>query len=196
LLLGPLAVVATVVYYRLLLGWFPDSTADQQAWLREWYVLFEKLGPALLAVVLAIYWFKAIYTRNLTYVILTVLVGCLLLRELHWRPETDDAISIKDAIYPLLIICLTWLALWRDIIDRPTANWSQTVFLIAALLTYGLCQFIEKGLIGKRIPIIPDFATIHSQVEEIVECCAHSLLLLAAIFGSWRRRRIEVHTKN
>lgn len=186
LLLGPMAIVAAVVYHKYLLGRFPDNPNAQYDGRQAWVVFFETIAPWLLTVVVAVYWGKAIYTRNPTYVIFTALSACLLLRELHWDP------MIKKAIFPLLGICFLWLLLWRDIVDKPTENWKQTVFFFAAIATYGLCQMVEKKVLGKYIPIIPDFGTIHSQVEEIVECAAHTLLLAAALLGSWKRRTWKI----
>jgi hypothetical protein len=99
---------------------------------------------------------------------------------------------IKVAIFPLLGICFVWLFLWRDVVDKPTHNWRHTLFFFAALATYGLSQMVEKHVLGKRIPILPDFQTLHTQFEEVIECSAHVLLLCAALFGSWRRKILSV----
>jgi hypothetical protein len=186
LLVGPLAVVTTVLYYQHVLRRFPDSTEKQALALQDWYTFFERVEPWMLLAVTGLYWLKAIFTRNLTYVVIGVLAGCLLLRELHWDP------MIKKAIFPLLAICFIWLLLWRNIVDRPTQNWTHTVFFFSALATYFLCQLVEKKVVGGRIPIIPDYRIIHSQVEECLECSAHLLLLAAAVFGRWRRQKITI----
>ncbi len=185
-LAGPLAILIVVGYYQWLLWRFPDAAETRQLALQDWYVFFEGLEPWLLTVIVALYWGKAIFTRNLTYVVIGVLAGCLLLRELHWSP------TIKLAIFPLLGICFAWLFLWRDIVDRPERNWVHTLFFFSALCLYLLCQLVEKRVLGGRIPIIPDFDVIHSQIEEFLECVAHCVLLAAAVFGSWRRRTLIV----
>jgi hypothetical protein len=181
-LLGPAAMAATVVYYKILLHQYPDNPATVDLRLQDWATLFETIAPWILLAVTAVYWAKAIYTRNLSYVIIGVLAACLLLRELHWDP------MIKKAIFPLLGVCFLWLLLWRDIVDRPQDNWRHTVFFVAAIATYGLSQMVEKHVLGKRIPILPEFELLHTQYEEVVECAAHVLLLCAAVFGSWRRK--------
>ncbi|MBN1554919.1 MAG: hypothetical protein JXA11_09250 [Phycisphaerae bacterium] len=186
-LLGPAAMAAVVVYYKLLLHRFGDDPQAVFLGLQDWQTFFDEwLAPWLLTAAFTLYWFKAIYTRNPTYVIFAALAACLLLRELHWDP------MIKKAIFPLLGICFLWLLLWRDVVDKPLDNWRHTVFFVAAIATYGLCQMVEKNVLGKRIPILPEFELLHSQYEEITECAAHVLLLAAALFGSWRRKILNV----
>jgi asparagine N-glycosylation enzyme membrane subunit Stt3 len=185
-LLGPASIVSVVVYYNLLLRRFPDDGDAQFLGLQDWATFFEMIGPWILAGATAVYWGKAIYTRNPTYVIFTVLSACLLLRELHWSE------TIKDVIFPLLGVCFLWLLLWQDVVDPPLDNWRQTVFFVAAIATYGLTQMVEKKVIGKYIPILPDFPLLHSQYEEIIECSGHVLLLCAAVFGNWRRKILSV----
>ncbi len=137
-LLGPMGIAAAVVYYRVLLQQYPDDPGAVGFGLNAWATFLETIAPWLLTAATAIYWGKAIYTRNPTYVILTVLSACLLLRELHWDH------MIKVAIFPLLGICFVWLFLWRDVVDKPTHNWRHTLFFFAALATYGLSQMVEK----------------------------------------------------
>ena len=185
LLAGPVAICAMIVFYNILCGKCPGDEAAQLATLDQWIYFCEFIAPWMLAATLAVYWGKAVYTRNLTYVIISAIVTCLLLRELHWNP------TIKDVIFPLLGLCFLWMLVWRDLVDAPTANWSHTVFFIAALATYGLGQLIEKRVF-KTLPFEKD---LHTQLEETVECTAHLLLFLAAVFGSWKRRTINVSEK-
>lgn len=185
-LLAPLGICAVIFYDAYLEGKFSDDPAAKALWLQKWIVVLEMVAPWILAAATAVYWGKAMYTRNLSYVIIGVMTVCLLLRELHWNH------MIKVAIFPLLGVCFLWLLLWRDVVDRPLENWRHTLFFVAALATYGLSQMVEKNVIGKRIPILPDFEILHSQYEEIIECCAHVLLLCAAVFGCWRRKIISV----
>ena len=185
MLAGPIAICAVIIFYNIMCGKFPtDETARMQP-LEKWIVFCEFIAPWMLAATLAVYWSKAVYTRNLTYVIISAIVACLLLRELHWNP------MIKKVIFPLLGICVVWMLLWRDLVDAPTVNWSHTIFFIAALATYGLGQLIEKRV----FKFLPVEKALHTQLEETVECAAHLLLFLAAVFGSWRRRIINVSDK-
>jgi hypothetical protein len=185
-LAGPLAMCAAIIYCRIL-GSGPQASREMQ----NLVVLLEKIGPIILTLAVAVYWGKAIFTRNLSYVVIGTLVGMLLLRELHWRPESDADISIKDAIFPLLGICFLWMLLWRDIIDKPSENWRHTIFFVGGLACYALSQMVEKRL----FKFIPDEQHIHSQMEELIECAGHTLLLVAAVLGSWRRRRIVVEDR-
>lgn len=187
MLAGPLAICAAIIYCKTA-GTGPD---EAQA-LHIWTATCEKYAPLVLTLAVAVYWGKAIFTRNLTYVVLGVLVGVLLLRELHWRPEFEDAISIKDAVFPLLGICFFWMLMWRDIIDKPTENWLHTIFFIGAIVTYALGQMVEKRL----FKFIPNEQTIHTQIEEAVECAGHCMIFLAALLGSWKRRKIIIKGKS
>ncbi len=185
MLAGPVAMCVAMVYCRNA-GTGPGG---EQA-LNDWASTCELYAPLILTVALAIYWGKAIFTRNLTYVVLGVLVGVLLLRELHWKPETEDAISIKDAVFPLLGICFAWMLiwLWWGIIDKPADNWLHTIFFYGAIVTYAFGQFVEKRL----FKFIPDEGTFHTQFEESIECAGHCLIFLAALLGSWKRRKIII----
>jgi hypothetical protein len=185
LLAGPVAICAVIVFYNILCGKFPTDESARMQPLEKWIVFCELIAPWMLTVTLAIYWGKAVYTRNLTYVIISAIVTCLLLRELHWDH------TIKIVIFPLLGICFVWMLIWRDLVDAPTSNWSHTVFFIAALATYGLGQLIEKRVF-KSLPFEKD---LHTQLEETVECTAHLLLFMAAVFGSWKRRVIKTVNK-
>ena len=177
-LIAPVVILVLIAFYQHLLH---QSPARQSAGLREIITTLEAVAPWILATALGVYWFKAIFTRNLTYVILAAVVACLLLRELHWDP------MIKKAIFPLLGICLVWAIIWRDVIDRPMENWSHTVFFAAALGTYAFGQLVEKRIF-KFIPYEP---VLHSQIEEGIEVAAHLLIFLAGVFGSWRRRSLS-----
>ena len=185
-LLGPLAMCAAIIYCRTL-GSGPRASLEMQ----NLAVLLEKIGPVILALAVAVYWGKAIFTRNLSYVVIGTLVGMLLLRELHWRPESDADISIKDAIFPLLGICFVWMLLWRDIIDKPSENWRHTIFFVGALACYALGQLVEKRVFR----FVPGEQQFHTPMEEVIECISHCLLLTAAVLGSWRRRRIVMEDR-
>jgi len=185
MLAGPVAICAMIVFYNVLCNKCPGDESARLVTLDKWIEFCELIAPWMLAATLAVYWAKAVYTRNLTYVIISAIVACLLLRELHWSP------TIKDVIFPLLGICFVWMLIWKDLVDAPTANWSHTIFFIAALATYGLGQLIEKRV----FKFLPIEKALHTQLEETVECTAHLLLFMAAVFGSWKRRVISVSKK-
>ena len=185
MLAGPVGICAVIVFYKILCGQYPNDAAAQLGVLDKWIDFCEFIAPWMLTATLAVYWCKAIYTRNLTYVVISSIVAALLLRELHWDH------TIKIVIFPLLGFCFIWMLVWRDIIDAPTANWWHTIFFISALATYGLGQLIEKRVF-KSFPFEKD---LHTQMEETVECAGHLLLFMAAVFGSWRQRIISVSKK-
>ncbi len=120
------------------------------------------------------------------------MISCLFLRELHWEPPAEGSVSIKDAIYPLLGLCAIWFIAWRKLIDTPAANFSHTLFFIPALATYAIGQAIEK----RMFRFLPREDVLHSWFEEAVECSAHGLILMAAIFGSWEIKKLIIKTKS
>lgn len=130
----------------------------------------------------AIYWLKALWTRNMTYVILAALCASLLLRELHWSHE------MKVAIYPLLAMWLFWGVVWRDVVDKPSVCPRHSRLFIAALFTFFLSQLVEK----KVFKFMPYNRTpLHTQYEEVVEFSGHLLIFLAAVFASMKRKKVE-----
>ncbi len=185
-LAGFLAMCAAIIYF-ITIGSGPGANRQ----IQNLVVFCEAIAPAILTLAVAVYWGKAIFTRNLSYVVIGTLVGMLLLRELHWRPESDADISIKDAIFPLLGICFVWMLLWRDIIDKPSENWRHTIFFVGALACYALGQLVEKRVFR----FVPGEQQFHTPMEEVIECISHCLLLTAAVLGSWRRRRIVVEDR-
>jgi hypothetical protein len=173
----PLVILGVIGYAAALSG----DAENQRVKLMMYSDLLETLSPWLLAVAAGVYWLKAIFTRNVTYVIMLAIVACLLLRELHWAP------TIKIAIFPLLGICFFWLLMWRDVVDKPSQNPWQTVFLILALSTYAAGQLIEKRV----FKFVPGEDMLHTQLEETVEFCGHVFFLFAAVVGNWRRKALS-----
>lgn len=179
-------LTAPVLVALLTLNWTLAGQANPKTYLNWLLHVLEEIAPWILAGATGLYWAKAIFTRNLTYLPLTALAACLLLRELHWSP------TIKVAIFPLLGICLLWGLAWRDLMDRPRENWLHTVFFLPAMATYALCQIVEKRLL-RGLPAEDYF---HSLWEEGTEVAAHLLLFAAALLGSWNRRTSAEASEN
>ena len=162
-LIGPLAVAAVVV---------------AKAFYADFDLLDEHLdsiAPWALLVPAAVYWIRCIATRNPLYVILTVVVGTLLLRELHWNP------AIKIAAYPILVGCGVWILVWRDVLKVAWRDRRHTVWLVATLATYILAQLIERRV----FKFVPGEDAIHSKIEESVEVAGHTALIIASLVGRW-----------
>ena len=185
MLAGPLAACIALIYCKAVQAG-PDGAQAVQAL----GTASERFSPMILTLIVGLYWGKAIFTRNLTYTVLAVLAGVLLLRELHWKPELEGDIDIKDAVFPLLGICFAWLLIWMwwGLVDRPMENWLHTVFFYGAIFTYAVGQLVEKRL----FKFLPGEHEFHTQMEESIEITGHCLLFLAALLGSWRSRQIIV----
>lgn len=187
-LLAPLSIAT--VYLFFLAGARDDGDGGLIPGTTMWSLpsRLEALAPFLIGGATALYWLKAVWTRNLTYVLMLAPAACLFLRELHWEPADQNAVSIKTAIYPLLALCAVWFIAWRKLIDGPLRNFRHTVFLVPAIVTYALGQAIERRLFR----FMPREDILHTFFEEAVECCAHLLILGAAVFGSWERKEISI----
>ncbi len=176
LLLAPAGIAAIILYANHLSATVPAGQVALE--LQEISVFCEAIGPWLLMGAAAIFLGKAALLRNPTYLVIGAMAACLMYREFHWTHAS------KVLIYPLLGVCLAWAIAWHRRLDRPAQNPWLSVFLFAALATYGLAQFVEKRL----FEFLPNEQMLHSQFEEVTEVIAHSLLLLSALLGSWRRR--------
>lgn len=182
-LFAPLAIVALYIYFIFYVKDSNEAPSDVIP------TTLECIGPFLIGATTAVYWFKCVITRNLTYVILLAFAACLFLRELHWKPELESDIDIKEAIFPLLGLCAFWFIAWRKIIDKPADNFRHTFFFIPALVTFAFGQAVEK----RMFRFMPHEQLMHTWFEESIECCAHTLILLAAIFSSWKKHDVPAN---
>jgi hypothetical protein len=162
-LIGPVTLVAVIVAKAFYSGF---DRLDEH---------LEDIAPWALLVPTAIYWIRCIATRNPLYVILTVVVGTLLLRELHWDP------AIKIAAYPILVGCGVWILAWRDVLKVTWQDRRHTVWLIATLATYILAQLLERRV----FKFVPGEDAIHSKIEESIEVAGHVALAIASLVGRW-----------
>ncbi len=164
-------------------------------------------APLVVLIPAALYWVRAMVTRNPLYVIMTVAATTLLLRELHWDP------MIKVAAYPVLLGCFFWMAIWSDILAEPfKRDRKHTVLLVATLAAYLFAQVVEKRVFKFELDmdierhslglemalthmaqgfeatlrVVDD--TLHSKFEEVMEMTANGLLAITALVGSWRYR--------
>ena len=167
-LMGPAALAAVVVLSKLRGG---PETYDQWSLDAD----LEALAPWLALATAGVYWIRTIATRNPLYMILMILTGTLLLRELHWDP------AIKDAAIPMVAVCLVWALIWWDLLRRPLADRKHTVWVVAAVVTFALGQIIDR----RALKFLPDEGVIHSKYEESVEVAGHTAMLIAAMVGSW-----------
>lgn len=186
--LSPWLGLGVVAYFGMMLFYYLSmrNYQEEPAWLfsrRNNINQFLEDASVILPMLAAmIYWLKALWTRNMTYVVLAALCSSLLLRELHWSH------AIKVAIYPLLAMWLIWGIAWRDLIDLPSVNPRHSRLFFAALFTFFLSQLVEKRVFS----FMPyDRTVLHSQYEEVVEFAGHFMLLMAAVFANLKRKKVE-----
>ncbi|HPS53790.1 MAG TPA: hypothetical protein PLK08_09575 [Phycisphaerae bacterium] len=179
---GVLAYFGMMLFYYLSMRGYqaePHWLYDRRNHINQFLEDTSVFLPMAAAI---IYWLKALWTRNMTYVVLAALCASLLLRELHWSHE------IKVAIYPLLAMWLFWGIVWGDIMDKPSENPRHSRLLFAALFTFFLSQLVEK----KVFKFMPYGNTpLHTQYEEVVEFSGHLLIFLAAVFANIKRKKVE-----
>ena len=167
-LMGPAALATVIVLGKLRGG---PETYDQWSLDAD----LESLAPWLALATAALYWIRTIATRNPLYMILMILTGTLLLRELHWSP------AIKNAAIPMVVACMVWALIWWDLLQHPLADRKHTVWMIAAVVTFALGQIIDR----RMLKFLPDEEVVHSKYEEGVEVAGHMAMLIAALLGSW-----------
>ncbi len=203
-------LIAPVLLLCLYVACLTSQTAYKAFfWLDEKGAV-DDYAPLVLLIPAALYWMRAMVTRNPLYMILTVASATLLLRELHWDP------MIKVAAYPVLLGCFFWMAIWSDILAEPfRRDRKHTVLLVATLAAYLFAQVVEKRIfkfeldmdinrsslglemalqqmaLGFRQALCVVDDTLHSKFEEVMEMTANGLLAISALVGSWRYRDAE-----
>lgn len=138
----------------------------------------EVFAPYLVGVAVAIYWARAIFTRNPLHIWLTGVTASLLCREIHFD-------GMHEAIYVLTAINLVWLIAWRDLLAGPLRDKRHATWLIAALGAYVFSVIVSRRIFKHIIPGEPMF---HGKLEECIETTAHLLLIVSAVVARWRAR--------
>lgn len=175
------------LYLGIRTSWTFTDLSQARQFCDNLAVPLESLGPWILFSVLLAYVVKTVITRNISYIVMSGFATCLLLREIHWNT------GIKQIIFPLLGLCLLWLFLWRDIIDKPRKNKLHTILFLGAITLYAFCQIIEKRVLRGILPLEPQ---IHTGLEELSETVSHLFLMSAALFGDWSKRVIASKPKD
>ena len=177
LLLGP-ATVGLIALASRYYGGIDPNNADLNHIRLDTHL--DWVAPRLALVTAFLFWVRCMGTRNPLHMVLTVVAGTLLLRELHWSDDNWSPI-IKNSAPPILIICGIWAWIWRDLLKRPLADRRHAVWVIAAAATFLLAQLIERRVFR----FVPGEGPIHSKLEEAVEVAGHVSLLIAALIGKW-----------
>lgn len=185
LLLGPLAAAIVVVLGRFEWSfdfYIPAMVDNDYTFVRTHWELsrldarLEEVAPWLILIPTALYWIRAIATRNPLYMILTGMAASLLCREIHFD-------GMDKAIYVLGVVVVVWLIAWRDILVDPLKDARHKRWLIATMATYLLSQIIAR----RAFKSIPGEAAIHCYLEEGVETAGHLMMIVTSLVGNWRR---------
>ena len=125
-----------------------------------------------------VYLARAIYTRNRLCVLLAVLAGVFVVREIHFP-------GVKKPVYAALIALCVWAVLWRKQLAEPLREWRHTSWLIATAGAYFLSQVIAR----RAFRGIPGEQEIHRSLEEWAETVAHLMFIITSLLGSWRKQK-------
>lgn len=165
-LLGPAAML--VCYLT-----FPES------YTREAYKpRFEVVALVLASTALGVGILRLAWQRTEYHLLLALLAGTVLLREIHWDWTTSF-------VYISVAVLAAWGWCWRRRIDRfLDPNPSARCWLIATAFTYVLSQAIARRAFRG---ILPEEELYYGDIEELVENLSHAMLIVCILVGSWRR---------
>jgi hypothetical protein len=116
------------------------------------------------------------------HLLLTLLSGAILLREIHWDWTTKF-------VYVAIALLAVWGWIRRDRMNRflDPNPWPR-VWLIATGCTYVLSQAMARRAFRS---ILPEEDRFYDDLEELLECTAHAMLIMTILVGSWARSRFE-----
>ncbi|MDG2201480.1 MAG: hypothetical protein P8K80_09915 [Phycisphaerales bacterium] len=165
-LLGPAAILACYLS-------FPED------YTRELYKPFlEKLALVLASSALGLGIIRLAWQRLEYHLLLTLLSGAVLLREIHWDWTTTF-------VYAAVVILAAWGWCWRRRIDRfLDPNPSARCWLVATAFTYVLSQALARRVFRD---VLPEEDRYFGDIEELMENLAHAMLIMSILVGSWRR---------
>ena len=119
--------------------------------------------------------------QRLEYHLLLTLLACaILLREIHWDWTTKF-------VYAAVVALAIWGWVRRNRMNRflDPNPWAR-VWLIATGCTYVLSQAVARRAFRS---ILPEEDRFYDDLEELLECTAHTMLIVTILVGSWARSR-------
>ena len=130
------------------------------------------IGPAA-----GLYLVRAVLLRRTVDVVLAILAGAFLVREIHFDYGSEYILMAGLFVTALLGV------LWRKRIasgileDPRQASWVICMFVV----------YVVSQLITKRIfRFIPGEGRYHSHFEEATETAAHIMFVVSALVAKWR----------
>ena len=167
-LLGPLVML---VFYQV--------TGDDYVSL-SWKPTLEVVALVLTPVAVLAGLIRFGYQRLEYHLLLTLLAGAILLREIHWEWTTKF-------VYVAVAALATWGWIRRDRMNRflDPNPWAR-VWLITTGCTYVLSQAVARRAFRS---ILPEEDRFYDDLEELLECTAHTMLIVTILVGSWARSR-------
>lgn len=173
LLLGPLTIA--FVYLAHAQGW---TLVEREA--------TELVAPWISAMAATLFGLRALWQRNLLFLLMTGFGVAAMFRELHYD-------WTHHGVYYFLILLMACAWLWRESI-RPLARQGNFLpWFKVTMATYFLAVLLARRAFRDILPYEDD---INTQLEETMENVAHSLLLLCSLASPWPNRRAVTGTKN
>lgn len=172
LLLGPLVMLC---FYQVVSDYYVSLS---------WKPTLETVALVLTSTAILMGLIRLGVQRLEYHLILTLLAGAVLLREIHWDWTTKF-------VYVAVAVLALWGWVRRARMNRfLDPNPSARVWLIATGCTYVLSQAVARRAFRS---VLPEEDRFYDDLEELLECTAHAMLIVTILVGSWSRSRFEDH---
>lgn len=168
LAIGPLVIAGMYVAHAM---GYPVAEEDFNKYVNEMFAV------VLLAVVLAILLIRSIRQRSLLYLLLAGFALTAWLREIHFEWTHRGVYVLLLA----LIACAWW---WRERLKPLAQAGNFMPWFKAMLVVYLLSVLVSRRVFRGLLPHEP---LLHVALEETLENVAHSMLLVIALAGHWRK---------
>jgi hypothetical protein len=162
---GPLAVA---LLYLL---------TDAQHWTGAEKRINELYAVYVLGLVVVLLMARSLRQRSLLYLLLGGFSLAALLREIHFE-------WTSTGVYVLLLALIGLAWWWREQLKPLARTGAFLPWFKGTLAVYLLSVLVSRRVFRD---MLPNEEHMHVPLEEVLENVAHSMLLVTAVIGSWRR---------
>jgi hypothetical protein len=143
--------------------------------LKEYH---ETLAICIMSIAVILFLIRSLLFRlEIDYILLTMAVN-FLCREIHFI-GTDNAVVIVGAIV------LIWIFYWKDRIWLNIENAELVqIALVGTAFTYFVAILVQRRVFSiDHLALLPNEASLHVALEEVLENIAHLYMVLIGIFA-------------
>lgn len=174
LLIGPFTIA--FVYLAHSLGW---TLVEREA--------TELVAPWIPAAAAVLFGLRALWQRNLLFLLMTGFAVAAMFRELHYD-------WTHHGVYYFLVMLMACAWLWRERIKPLARQGNFLPWFKATMAAYFLAVLLARRAFRDMLPYEDD---VNTQLEETMENVSHSLLFLTSLATPWPTRRTQTSvTKN